>query len=126
MATIHDPFLFHATGFAIRTYCEHEVDAAVMSAESQRIRAVYVDEFGDASEVSVKSLRTSSPFVRALMGSCGLWSMSALEQVIDAGKRIKERHKEAQTSLDAILSSPRKPGHPRLLSPRRVTRRPSA
>jgi hypothetical protein len=109
-AMIADGTLFSATGFARKRYrCQpEEVSAERQAAAYQAPADAFDQEFGGRSSVSTKSLTTRNKFVRVLFDSPGIWGASELRHLLSIESLIRQSHKDAQSSLDAILATNRK------------------
>lgn len=106
LTTIENIYLFDVVAFAHRTYPRTENDSNDLKKISEETREVFQEEYGEKGEVSLDSLRTTHRFFRCLIKSPGFWGISNLQWIIEIGDLIEKRHKETQSSLDAILSAP--------------------
>ena len=106
VAHVKDPTLLHALHFAHRNF-EQELDDLTGSTESEgaQLADIFREHYGEMTGLECKSLRTTDPFVRALMESESSWGAAFVRRVIEIGALIRERHQEAQSSLNAILRS---------------------
>ena len=105
---IKNIYLFHVVEFALRAYPRTEDDSSDAKRIWEEISEVFQEEYGEEEEVSLGSLRTTHRFLRSLKKSPDLWGLSALQRIIEIGNLIEKRHKESQSSLDAILSTPQR------------------
>ncbi len=103
VALISNSALFDAVRFALVNY-DAEVSTSPQS-DYENLQRVFIKEYGENALVETKSLRTNSPFLRALAkyGGKTLWGTENLRRVIQIGKLIRKRHDEAESSLEAIL-----------------------
>ena len=76
--------------------------------DNEEICEVFPEETGEEEEVSLDSLRTTHQSLRSLLKSSGMLGLRALQRTIEIGALIEKRHKESQSSLDAILSTPQR------------------
>ena len=106
VATIKHSYLFHFLRFVYRVYPSTKEESNNSRGVTNKIRQVFQKEYGDNGEVSTNSLRTTDPFVRSLIKSPGLWGIIGLRGIIEIGALIEKRHKESESSLDAILTAP--------------------
>ena len=104
---IKNIYLFHVVEFALRAYPRTEDDSSDAKRIWEEISEVFQEEYGE-EEVSLGSLRTTHRFLRSLKRSPGIWGLSALQRIIEIGDLVEKRHKESQSSLDAILSAPQR------------------
>ena len=108
MARVENSFLLDVVLFASRAYPRTEVDSSDSKRTMEEICEVFLEEFGEQKEVPVNSLRTTHQSLRSLMKSSGMLGLRALQRTIEIGALIEKRHKESQSSLDAILSAPQR------------------
>ncbi len=101
-------YLFNIVAFAQRAYPRTEDDSSDAKRIWEEISEVFQEEYGEEEEVSLGSLRTTHRFLRSLKKSPGIWGLSALQRIIEIGDLVEKRHKESQSSLDAILSTPQR------------------
>lgn len=103
--TINDPKVYSAISFVYRNLAEPLGEC--IDSEKRDYAAVYdafMREYGKR-RVSCSSLRTTDTFVRMMMESGGYRSAEFLRHILQIGVRIRERHEQAQSSLEAILQS---------------------
>ena len=106
VAVIENSYLFDVVTFAHRAYPRTEDDSNDLKKIREDIFEVFQEEYGEEGAVSLDSLRTTHRFFQSLIKSPGLWGISNLQRIIEIGVLIEKRHKESQSSLDAILSAP--------------------
>lgn len=103
VATLADTDLFHAVIFIHKLYGNPErIDATLVEGQYRAAEALEA-EFGDDEAVPATQLKTTSPFVRALMDTSGMWGKKFLSDLITIESSIRERHSTSELSLDAIL-----------------------
>ena len=77
--------------------------------EFQIQNKVIEEAFDECAEgenrIIVKSLRTTSPFVRAAFESNYMWGGNYIKNLFVLRKQIQNRHAEAKSSLNAILKA---------------------
>ena len=93
---------FHDLHFIRRIY--NEEFSSDLSPAHVTLEETFRKEYGENSSIQCTSFRTSSPVLRALMDCPGWLGALDLQCVIDIGVRIRKRHQEAESSLDAILN----------------------
>lgn len=73
---------------------------------SEALRAVFIAEFGEDAEIETNSLRTTSPFVKALAASEGSWGLRYVSDLFVVEDNIRARHAATLGALDKVLLNP--------------------